>query len=184
MLNYENIPNFKLSDFLSDTCLATIINRCRSRFSSRVSSPAVCDYFRYTFEIIDCKVMYRLKFIIIILLTGSIFSSCRTTNEFSRSEGTPLPGLIDNFPEWQHELMADTLKVDMKDHSAAQRDGMIWDPGDVKSRMPVLVPNEMKYFYHLKIYQPKNNDGWYSPDYRNDYYRRHEEPQDSTKRVW
>ena len=128
--------------------------------------------------------MKRLKLIITILFTVWLGSSCRMMNGISRMEGTPLPGIIDNFPDWQHELMADTLKVDLQERSSVQRDGMIWNPGNVRAPMPIFVPNERKNFYHLKIYQPKNNDGWYSPDYRGDFYRRHEVHQDTVKQVW
>ncbi|GET26318.1 hypothetical protein NT017_26470 [Prolixibacter sp. NT017] len=97
--------------------------------------------------------------------------------------GTPIPGEIENFPDWAHKLMADTLKVDMPAHSSVSRNPMIWEPGDIRAPMPILVPEEMKEFYHLKIYQPKNNDGWYSPDYRGDFYRQHEEPRDTVRQV-
>lgn len=127
--------------------------------------------------------MYRLKFIFLALWLIWLGTSCRTERSMSGIVGTPIPGEIENFPDWAHELMADTLKVDMPDHSSVSRNPMIWEPGDVRAPMPVLVPEEMKEFYHLKIYQPKNNDGWYSPDYRGNFYRQHEEPRDTVRQV-
>jgi len=128
--------------------------------------------------------MQRLKFITIVLLTIWLGTSCRTERSMSGIVGTPIPGEIENFPDWAHELMADTLKVDMPDRSSVSRNPMIWEPGDERAPMPIMVPNETKSFYHLKIYQPKNNDGWYSPDYRGNFYRQHEEPRDTLQQIY
>ena len=128
------------------------------------------------------EVMQRLKYIMVVVGCIWMGTSCQTSR-ISGIVGTPIPGEIENFPDWVHELMADTLKVDMPDASSTSRHPMIWEPGNLRAPMPVLDPGDWKYFYHLKIYQPKNNDGWYSPDYRGDFYRRYEESTDTIPRV-
>lgn len=129
--------------------------------------------------------MKKAKVIIVAVLALSAGCWSCATEAGLTGRRLPVEGTaVYFFPEWEHMAMSDSTVSASSAKSRSGKDVMVWDPGEIRSKMPVLVPNEVKNFYHLKIYEPKNNDGWYSPDYRGEFYRQHEEPRDTLQQVF